>query len=500
MNHKPAQKRQRVLGTISGLVLLLPGMAILLIVLVPEVAGYVVAVWEGKTATPEWRKILLPGALGAVFVVGGIFFIWVGWREIPHNPRGEKPIASSEKQSYWEYAFMAFAFLVLPSPIVVSVPRELEKGNWEFGLVLMFPLAGLWMGYVAWKTWRNWRFYGPAPLSLDPAPGQIGGDIGGRVTLARRPGDGEWLGTLKCSKRDSDRSDNRNPFETVLWQEDQVPQLRERGQGAEILFCFEPPEDLPASGVQGKDEVVWRLLIKGGPPSLPLERSYQFPVVEGDARSGITLDEGHVTYHQQQEHLRAITEASEQIDVCQGPRGVVLHSRIGRHLGMKLMVLLFGMAFGGFGLWTGSMAAGKGLFLYLFAALFILMALPLMIGGLFMLGRSLIVRIQDGKVTTTRYWLGVPLWRRRGKLTHADQLVFHGGLSVDGQGSRRSEDYLALAVKSGGRKIRIAEGLVGKASGEAFREHLAKLLGLKGALADAAQAPAFRKSDCSKRS
>lgn len=423
----------------------------------------------------RWKKMVFMTVLGTLFAGAGGFLMWLGLRKPSADPSGEKPISSSEKQSYWLHGFMAFAFLAVSYPGWIAIPRELKSGNWLILLVLVLPLSGLWLGYTAWKTWRGWRHYGPAPLSLDPAPGQVGGDIGGRIVLAHGSDNGDWTVTLQCLKVDA--GSNRSGLETMLWHKDQEPEVRPLAKGMEILFRFEPPEDLPTSGIQGSDQVKWRLLLSGGDASRSLERTYYFPVVQGTGRSSISLSDAHVSYHEQQGRVRAITEASEQIDVRKLPNGLALHSRIGRHLGMKLIVLAFGLAFGGFGAWMWQLAADDNALLYVMGSPFLLIGLPLVIGGVFMMGRSLTVRIEDGRVLTVRYWLGIPLWRRQGELTNADQLTFHGGLSV-GQG-RHTTDYVALAMKDGGKTIRLAEGLVGLPAAEAFRDNLSKLLGLR---------------------
>jgi hypothetical protein len=93
---------------------------------------------------------------------------------------------------------MAVVFIGLSLPGVQAIPGELAAGRRLILVVLLFPLAGLWLAWLGWRNWRNLRVYGRALLFPDPLPGQAGGDVGGRITLARRlSGDG-WLVTLQC--------------------------------------------------------------------------------------------------------------------------------------------------------------------------------------------------------------------------------------------------------------------------------------------------------------
>ncbi|MCK7545090.1 DUF3592 domain-containing protein [Marinobacter bryozoorum] len=422
----------------------------------------------------RWKKMGFMAAFGAIFSGAGVFLVWTGVREPSAASTGTGPIASTEKQSYWLQGFLSFAFLAVGYPAYAAMPAQLAEGNWYVLFFLLFPVVGFWLGYTAWKTWRGWRRFGPAPLSLDPAPGQVGGDVGGRIALAKGSDEGEWVVTLQCLKVDASRS-NRSGLENMLWHEDQVPEVRELGKGMEILFRFEPPDNLHASGIQGRDQVKWRLLLHGGGRH-PLRRTYECPVEQGTARSAVRLSESHVRYHEQQGRIRAISEAAEQIEVRRQAGGWVLHSRIGRHLFMKLTVILFGSGFAGFGAWMWRLGEPEGAFLYMMSVPFLLIGLPLVIGGVFMMGRSLTVSVKGTRVSTVRYWLGLPLWRRQGKLMHAEQLTFHGGISM-GQGGRTT-DFMALAVKDGSKTIRLAEGLVGRPSAEAFRDNLIRLLEL----------------------
>lgn len=425
----------------------------------------------------RWRKMLFMTVFGLVFAGAGLFVMWLAMRRSAPASTGDHPISSSAQYGHWLFGFMAFAFLGVSLPVVMMLPDELSKGNWPVLAVLLFPLAGLWLGYMAWKSWRNWRYYGPAPLFMDPAPGQLGGDIGGRIVFTKRlDADADWAVTLQCLRVRITSGKNSSRHETLVWQQDQVPEAHHRAHGTELGFCFTPPVDLPESDDDGRDQVVWRLLLSGPTEPVALERSYDLPVIRGSQRSGITLSEAHVQHHEQQGRRQALTEAVEQVDVQRLGVGWVIHSRAGRNLGMKLSLTVFGLIFAsvGAGLWY--LAMTEGAMLYLMGGLFMLFGVPLTIGGVFMAGRGLTARIEGTRVTMIRHWLGLDLWKRQGQLGSADQLVLKSGVSQS-QGGRTTE-YFALVFQDGGKTIRIAEGLVGRPAGEAFRDSLVKLLGL----------------------
>ena len=428
----------------------------------------------------RWKKLGFMTLFGSLFTAAGLFLITFGRRSTTSEPvaSGEPITSSAARHGHWLFGFMALMFLGLSLPGVLAVPSELDKHNWAILLVLMFPLAGIWLGWMAWKSWRSWTFFGPAPLHPNPAPGQIGGDVGGRITLARSlPGEG-WSVTLQCLKvrieRDGRRGRNRH--ESLLWQEEQVPEIHHQLHATEVLFRFTPPDNLPASHDQGRERITWRLLLSGPAGSVPLDRTYQLPVVHGSERSTLRLSQSHLRHQEHRTQLRSAQSAAKQIEIRHTGRGLILHSRALRNLGLKAMLLLFGLFFAGISVWMGYLAPDKGFMLYPMAAIFGMVGFPMALGGIFVAGRSLNARIEGSQVTMVRHWLGLPLWQRKGELTRPDQLVLHARASMN-RGQRTTE-YFTLELKHNGRSLPLAEGIAGRPAAEALREELIKRLRL----------------------
>ncbi|MCG7200193.1 DUF3592 domain-containing protein [Marinobacter pelagius] len=426
----------------------------------------------------RWEKMLFMTIFGAVFSGVGLFVMLMGRKKAAETAMAGGPIHSSEKHGFWMFGFMAFMFIGISLPAVLAIPDELGKDNWPILAVLLFPMAGLWLAYMAWKNLRNWRYYGPAPLALDPSPGQIGGDVAGRINLVRRLGQADWLVTLQCLRIRISRGKNSSRSESVIWQADQVPEVTDEAGGSVVRFRFTPPTDLPETDNEGSRQVEWRLLLTGPGQPIPLERTYELPVVQGTQTSSISLSEAHVEHHERQARMKSLTNAAEQIDVQMLGNGVLLHSRAGRNLALKAMVLIFGLIFGGVSVGLAYVAAEEGVMLYFMALMFGLFGFPMFLGGLFMLGRSLKARIAGSRVEAVRYWGGMALWKRSGNLVRADQLNLKGGMSMNS--GRRTTEYFSLEFRdaTGGKVIRLAEGIAGRAVAEALRDNLIKLLRL----------------------
>ena len=207
-----------------------------------------------------------------------------------------------------------------------------------------------------------------------------------------------------------------------------------------------------------------------------LKRSWDIPVVAGQGQSRFRLPESHVMADQRERQVEALESANEQILVEQTGQGLHLQSRPGRHLGMKLALLLFGGIFAAVGTGLFIAAASEGFMLYLMGSIFGLIGYAIVGSTLFTLGRGLDVWIRGGEVRSLRRWLGVPLFTRKGQLLRAEQVVLKTGMSSTTNG--RQTEYMTLIAEVDGKKIRLAEGIAGREAGEALREAVLRTLRL----------------------
>lgn len=388
-------------------------------------------------------------------------------------------IYSKEKSSYWFWWGFGVLCWLMSSPALIDMPAELSKKNYPILFVLLFPLVGSWLIWLGVRTFRNWRHYGPLPVRMDPVPGQVGGDVGGRIEL-REPWrlENPYRLTLQCLRsKVSGSGKNRSRSESLVWQQELVPFAEASAAGTLLEFVFMPPGHLPPSEPVSNDHHLWRLLLCGPDKPVKLERTYELSVIKGSGRSAISIPDHHTRQQSAQARIRALESAGSQIELVQLGDGVRLHSPFGLHLGMKLMLLLFGVVFAGAAVFLSLKALEEGGMLWFMAVVFSLFGYPMLLGGLFTVGRSLTTEIRAGQVHTLRRWFGVPLWRRRMPLDRAEQLTLAEG--VKSNNGRQHTEYLHLVAQDQGRKIRLAEDISGREAAEALRDSLIRLLGLR---------------------
>ena len=426
----------------------------------------------------RWPKLVFGTVFGLIFAVAGLAVMLVPRLKGRRRAAGgTELIDSNERRGFWVWAFMGFMFLGVSLPATLATPDEIQKGNWAILIALVFPLAGLWMAAMAWKQWRLWRFYGPMPLALEPWPGQLGGDVAGTVPVSHYRGEASYRFTLQCLKITvSGSGKNRSRSERLLWEDHQYPHVEMRGEGVALRFLFTPPSDLPETLEEGRTRYQWRLLLTGPRQPQPLQRSWSVPVTAG-ALTAPPLPASHVRDAERREQIEAATELAEQIDVQPLADGVQLDSRVGRHKGMTVMLVLMGVVFSASAGFLFQQAASEGAMLYFMAFMFGLFGVPMLLGGLFVAGRSLSVRIQGEQVTLVRSWAGFRLWQRSGTLSRAEQLVLKDAGSMS-QGHQHTRYFHLEARGSDGRRLRLAEGIADQDAAEALKRELVRLLRL----------------------
>ncbi|MDF1630594.1 MAG: DUF3592 domain-containing protein [Alcanivoracaceae bacterium] len=432
----------------------------------------------------RWKKVLFSSVFGLVFAGIGAFVMVSGLRKssshavVINGVTMAAPVYSSEKNSYWIWWVFGSLFLLMPLPALIDLPAELGKENYLILLVLLFPLVGGWLIWLGIRTFRSWRHYGPLPVQMDPAPGQIGGDVGGTIEL-REPWrmENPYRLTLQCLRsKVTGSGKNRSRSESLVWQQELVPFAEASAAGTLLQFVFTPPEHLPESEAVSNDYHLWRLLLCGPGKPIKLERTYNLPVAKGTVRSRVDIPTRHIEQQSTQARIRALEAADSQIQLTQLGDGMRLHSPFGLHLGMKVTLLVAGIVFAAAAAFLTHTAMQEGGMLWFMALVFSLFGYPMMLGGLFTVGRSLTTEIRAGQIRTVRRWFGIPLWRRQMELLRADQLKLAQG--VKSNNGRRHTEYLHLVAEDQGRKIRLAEDISGREAAEALRDSLIRLLGL----------------------
>ena len=421
-------------------------------------------------------------AFGGVFALvgGGLLFFFNRRAKASGNPEGGgEPIYSSNQKSGHGFLIVfGLIFVLLPAPGYQSAIEGAARGDYAMLFIFLFPLVGLLVMAGGLVGRRRYKFFGPTPLTLDPDPGQAGGQVGGEVLISRAvPHSARFTVSLSCVHQETRGSgDDRRTDTTVLWQSDQGGYMESGMRDSRVQFCFDVPGDLPPTYQRGRQSVYWQVSMKGELDGRELHRDWSIPVIQGDVGSRFTLPESHVEEDRRQREEAALASAREQIVVKRTGQGLTVTSRAGRNLGLKLGLLLFGGIFAAVGTFLLVLALDEGGMLYLMAGAFGGVGYGLVALALYMLGRSLQVVIRGDEVRSRRRWLGIPLRQRRMRLRNADQLVLDSAVRSTTNG--RVQEYMNLYAQDESGRVRVAEGIAGQQAGEQLREELLRELHL----------------------
>ena len=431
-----------------------------------------------------------------LFVFGGfglglMIFVWrappekdaasPAYRDAPWllNDSWQTPVVrSSSKNAMWlAWGFAAFWNLIsAPLPFVLY-EEVTRKENYLALIGLLFPLVGI--GLLVWAIRRTleWRRFGPAPVTLDPFPGSIGGHVGGTIDL-NMPFDPNARFELTLNNLHSYMSgsgSDRSRREEAEWQ-DTIAAYAEPGtNGTRLIFRFDVPEGLnPSDAEQDDSYYIWRLNLRAELPGTDIDRSYDIPVYATAAQSQHLSDRAA---QQARTAQNAIDDESvgEIIRIRNGISGKQLFYPMGRHVGPAIGGVLVGVIFAGAGWWL-LVEEGQTIFGGVFASVGSLIG----IFCLYLMLNSFEVTQQAGEIRTVRRLLGIPISRQQ---MHQNSFVsFEKKSTMKSQsGGKHIIYYSIYAVDRQGEKMLLGEGFKGDSEARAAIRVFSRELGLREA-------------------
>ena len=383
--------------------------------------------------------------------------------------------SNSKKAMYFGWGFAAFWNLVCaPLPFVIYA-EVVEKSNMPALLGLLFPLIGI--GLVIWAVRRTleWNRFGPAPVTLDPFPGSIGGHVGGTIDV-NLPYDArdQFLLTLtNVHSYISSTGKNRSRRESAKWQDTQVAHTASGAKGSRLSFRFDVPDNLSESAADQSEDAyyLWRLNLKADLPGIDIDRDYEIPVYATGEHSA-RLSELSIDQARTEKTRMDIRVIEKMVDLGYDVGGRTMRFPMGRSLLPGLIGIFFGAVFACTGWYLieyeghpfmGTIFGGVGLLIVLSAFYFVL--------------NSLEVSQDGGDIRTVRRILGIPV--KRGHMRRADFVRFNEKASATAQsGGKHVIHYSVSAVDRHGQKLLVGEGFKGASQAEAAADLIARAFGL----------------------
>ena len=467
------------------------------------------ALARGETITvyvdpaEPWESIVDPsvrwGLLGFkaifLFVFGGVglgllIFTWRAapekddtlprYRDAPWllNDAWQTPeIRSGSKAAMWgAWAFAGFWNLVsAPIPFVLY-EEVVDKQNYLALIGLLFTLVGVGLIYWATRRTLEWHRFGPAPVTLDPYPGSIGGHVGGTIDLST-PYDSSTVFRLTLTNLYSYMSGSgksRSRREKAEWQDELIAHSEPGSRGTRLTFRFDvPPELHESDAVQdGESYYLWRMNLAADLAGADLDRDYDIPVY-ATAKQSRHLSERAVRQSRDEQDRLSDRNVRDIVRVRQGVMGRSLYYPMGRHLLSNLVGFTIGASFAAVGWYLVFEEGAK-----VFGSIFGLTGALVATSAFYMMTNSLEVSQDGGSVKTLRRWLGIPIKRRQ--MAKSSFRKFDKASSFRQQSGGKHTIYYAISmIDHSGNEMVVGQGFKGESEANAAIRLLAREFGLQ---------------------
>lgn len=372
------------------------------------------------------------------------------------------------------WAFAAFWNLISAALPFLLYEEVVEKENYIALVGLLFPLIGL--GLLVWAIRRTieWRRFGPAPVTLDPFPGSIGGHVGGTIDL-KLPYDPAARFRLTLNNLHSYVSGsgkNRGRKEEAEWQDAMVAHAEHGTSGTRLVFRFDIPEGLDPSDTDHDDSYyIWRLNLHAELPGTNLDRDYDIPVY-ATATQSRHLSNRAVQKARAEQDLIDDESVGEIISIRNGPSGNQMVYPMGRHVGPSLGGLIVGAIFAAMG-WYLVFEEGHSIFGSVFAVVGTLIG----IFCLYLMFNSLEVFKEAGSIRTVRRVLGIPVSNKQMHQNNFERFKKKSTMKTQ-SGGKHIIYYSVYALDRQGNEIVLGEGFKGESEAKAAMRTIASTLGL----------------------
>jgi hypothetical protein len=406
--------------------------------------------------------------------------------------------AGKKTLKIWGFAIFWNA---ISTPLLFTLPAEMDKQNYAALFVLMFPMVGIFLIYKALQSVLEYKRFGKVLMVMDPYPGAIGGHMGGKIQVSRlhhklaSDPSAEITVRLECVySYISGSGKNRSRKENIKWAEEGSPRVQGSAQGTELSFRFDVPDNLPEADVEANEAYhFWRLSVSANISGVDLKRQYIIPVFKTGRNSRFLRHDisAQVLKTRKQESAAAkISIAQGNFDLPGLSRAMRLEDQGGQiNLSFpmfrnKTLTLIAAIFAGGFGFASYSMigmaleSGGFGILLALFSIPFLLLAIVAAIAVVYLALNNLSVQIKPDRVSVTRRLLFVPVFSRLLNTRDITRLSIKRGGST-GQGVDKILHFKLMAHDNSGKTVTIAEDLDGEDVAAHFRDYIARRLNLE---------------------
>jgi hypothetical protein len=265
-------------------------------------------------SSPTTPEVLVPGVVGIVLIISTTRLFFNSSRASITDEEAAQPESGQSENEPWTARpswrsndipeTRSSGFLLIFAVIwnVAAWPAaalalydsiwQPADPQWATLLVLLGPLVGIVVGWLAFKqVLHRWK-YGPSTLVMDTMPARLGGPLRGRVQTgvpSDRVPDAGFHVRLSCyhrrvqTHRDADGSTDRDVDRDLKWRDEKRMRAdpSPAGSGVAVPILFDIPPALPPSPPHKTDDrILWEVEVSAQMPGLDYDVSFEIPVFE----------------------------------------------------------------------------------------------------------------------------------------------------------------------------------------------------------------------------
>lgn len=365
-------------------------------------------------------------------------------------------IKSNAKLGMMGLWFFAAFWNAISFPIALTaVPDILAKKEYAGLFVLLFPLVGFGLLYWAIKKTLEWKRFGVTPLTMDPYPGSINGQVGGQIKINSIYNPNiSYKVTLSCIySYVTGSGKNRSHHESVKWQDEGYAQVKPMANHINVEFCFDVPNNLPVSESPSDNYNFWRLNLEAKMEGTDLNRIFEIPVYNLKQQSA------HINFKSPEVFPSGIekTTATSLLPLTQTGNTKELYYPMLRNALSNFSGILFGSIFAGVGVFLWQQGAREGFMLYFMSTIFTSIGVGVVLSAIYMAFNSLHIKMDGMNLYYKRKFLFFNLVEKI--IPYANITSINYKKSSTGKSGNKNTIHYRIVAKSQGKKYMLAENI-----------------------------------------
>jgi hypothetical protein len=273
-------------------------------------------------------------------------------------------------------------------------------------ILMPFGLVAIGMVILSVRSARDYLRYGRLTLRIDPYPGAIGGQVGGKIDIAMPFSAQNFfhivVSCVRISHTGRRHLNESAPDIYTLWTARGMAHTQSHPDGTRIEFRFDVPDDLPESSAPSFNHIEWYVDLRLDSAGIKLDRRFKIPVfTTGRPSTHIKRDSvEHADYEKARDREIISIMKMERV----GGSGVDLHFAMFHRKKTRGGLILSAVGLGT--LLPGAVMIQQGVFAV--GIPFFLTGLIFTPAGLYGLFHHLSVYIDATRIVTRLKILGVP--------------------------------------------------------------------------------------------